>query len=533
MPSIMDLVREYSELEMRRNQRGGMLEPQAEIRYQALKFFLEFDLFPLPQIKSFEQMRVQERKKVVHSSEFKKPSDDKQDLQPLNAQKIDKPMEHAIVDSKAEDLASIISETSLPVSDLSSGKETASGAVSEINKGEQVVLPGELKVDTDSHLKKEDVLGMVEAIDEAMESIVIQSNEQKTSEIAELRTVDGAENINTDIKLSDVGLIDNEGLSTQANNVFENVIEPQEYGKTVDQVVVENILPEIPRSDDKTVNTEYSIDSKPSNFTERFEIESEPKYVVESPRVVKDEQHTDKMAQSYVDREELLVQNTTTQNQEEKKAEQLTINIEELIADLGNIPNGSSPPKQPDNGVNPLSIDFLSVFATGPQDLTASSTQQSLDDKVQPISLEEILPVDFAIPEQHKVAQIVDRVLIDSAVKAAIHTIDGDARRGIIRELRESSIEVELFADETYSHSTKIPTSEIKAIFILKQPSDKTIDISGQRISVKFKDERSISGISIDYTEDAKIFTLFPLEGTHSAKMIIVYRTFVEQVEKL
>ncbi|MFA6033908.1 MAG: hypothetical protein WC889_13485 [Myxococcota bacterium] len=46
MPSIIDLVSEYYQLDEQRTAAGGELAETSELRYQCLKFFLEFDMVP-------------------------------------------------------------------------------------------------------------------------------------------------------------------------------------------------------------------------------------------------------------------------------------------------------------------------------------------------------------------------------------------------------------------------------------------------------------------------------------------------------
>jgi len=67
----------------------------------------------------------------------------------------------------------------------------------------------------------------------------------------------------------------------------------------------------------------------------------------------------------------------------------------------------------------------------------------------------------------------------------------------------------------------------------MKHPQEKSVDASGIRLNVKFKDDRNIIGISPDYSDEAKVFTLIPADSAHSVRLIVIYRDFVDKVERI
>ncbi len=536
MPSIMDLVREYSELEMRRSQRGGMLEPQAEIRYQALKFFLEFDLFPLPSAKIAEQVRSYEKKKPVSTSEINKPAEENIEKEIISAgikeETLTEPSEPPPSDSVAQELVSVISETSLPVSETPAAPASLETEF-PVNKPEEIPAPQvDLKtIETQTQLNKEEVLDMVDAIDEAVENIVIPETAENPDNISATQQ---ATQDNT-VLLQDTPAgtePEKTELVSHIDNAFDNVIAPEDPGRTADQVVLENILPEFPQTITGAKGTEPQAEGITTELPDITEVvlETQPPKEAEPAPVIPAVNEPVTTGPG-VNIDELLKPITPSSDAPQPDIASQPINIDEIVP---NTQTEEFKPEMPaQTGPNPLQIDFLSGLGIAPQTSPPAPESQVNTDNQPNISIEEILPADFITVAAETNTTKPDRVFIDSPSKAAVHMVDGDARRGIIKELRETMNEVELFDDETFSNSTRIHISDIKAIFVMKHPGEKGTGAEGQRLNVRFKDDRSISGISPDYSDDAAVFTLYPADGTQSARMIIVYRGFVEQVDRL
>ncbi|MCX7959070.1 MAG: hypothetical protein N3B13_08495, partial [Deltaproteobacteria bacterium] len=510
-----------------------------EIRYQALKFFLEFDLFPFPQTRPTEQPKYYEKKKSVSSSEIKTDLEDKRAAEYISPDPKAQEQNHSghgntSTDAAAQELASVISETSLPVSEPNIQPGSPSETVSAgIGSESPAPLSDITNSETEPLLQKEEVLDMVDAIDEAVENIVIPEGPKSEENLKDSQCLDTAETTPVSLQNLKTTEEENKDISAHIDSAFENVIQAEDPGKTADQVVLENVLPEFPSVSEEVKTNEVLPDTIVSVPVEPVKEVQEGISVPEGgetlPKSVLNEAETSSIPSVNV--EELLITPEPVQIPTQSNPAEPAINIDEIIM---NMPaEETKEPVSKNSEINPLQIDFLSGLGmTTPQPEVFSDKKEAAESQPT-ISIEEILPADFIVPESPSPRQVSDRVLIDSPVKAAVHMVDGDARRGIIRELRESYSEVELFDDETFGHSTKIPVSDIKAVFIMKQAGEKSIEINGQRLNVRFRDERSISGIAPEYSDEAAVFILYPYESAQSARMIIVYRGFVDQVEKL
>ncbi len=538
MPSIMDLVREYSELEIKRNQRGGMLDPQSEIRYQALKFFLEFDLFPLPLIKPVEQTKNYERHKPTSRPEIKKIAEEKTILPDTPAEVEEKT--DILVESKpatdniANELASVISSTSLPTDDAMPLPEE------KIDPNLNTTAQTSQKEERDTTEKqiKEEVLDMVDAIDEAVQNIVLPeatppevTQNLETSPSAP--SSESSETAKAPAESIQDNIIDKTDLSTHIDNAFDNVIQLEDSGKIADEVVLENVLPEFP---DKSVKTS---DKKQEEVLPRSVLDTTNAIFEITPTIEpkQNQQEIDATpvqdispSAPAINIEELLSTEPPAE-ESEVSTPQPPINIDEIIT---KVPTETTP-QETNTGtdINPLQIDFLSGVDIATQIVNENIEPKVSTSELPPVSIEENNPLEFIVPESGSEKKAIDRVLLDTPSRAAVHMIDGDARRGVIKQLKESDSEIELYDDETSGHFTKIHISEIKAIFIIKHTGEKQTQVNGQMLNVKFKDDRTISGISTDYTDDTPVFTLYPVETTQSTKMIIVFRGFVDQVEKI
>lgn len=499
MPSIMDLVREYSELEIKRNERGGMLEPQAEIRYQALKFFLEFELFQIPEQKATYQSASYERR-VSHSS----LGTNKREVA-VERKGGDGPphssVEHPLPqdnNARSEELVSVISETSLPVSD----EQESPTAVREIS-------PPDLK----ESIKVENITEVIPPAPQPEEG------EDKTIAAAEIveelpRDMESAQPTPLNAPESH-RLIETEDLSSHIDSAFDNVINKEPVALRENVSIIEGVLADLPLAQPEEVGSDISATTPPDEKTPPSpptlqEVEAEA---------------TD------INIADILNQIEAATVQPVQPSETVSLNIEGILPQsnvekTSRVEVGSTQPESP-----PLNIDFLSEIEKQVDTKRATAT---VDEIASPSpTIEEILPTDIlspiSAPEDGKIITFVD-----SPVKAAVHMIEGDARRGIIRILNSSQDEIELFTDEKLERSVRLPIKDIKAIFLMRQQEDHLEEeIGGIRIKVRFKDDRSIEGISADYSENAQVFTLSPAMGRQSVKKIIIYRDFVESVETI
>ena len=539
MPSIMDLVREYSELEMKRAERGGMLEPQLEIRYQALKFFLEFELFPTQIIKSVESTKPIEKKKV--SDEIKKPVEqiEKTDA---GSKSPDGFVEKDQVQNRIEttaDLVSIISETTLPVSEDKTVPEPENKivdidipTVQDIESVEiaPVELPPKTPSEESSTMPKEEVVEMEEVVEEAVKNIVeqdavesknplgVESTEVSTNatDIVNAVVEESISVVEQPAEPKPIEVMDKSDLSEHIENAFNNVIQLDEADAGKVQPL-ENVLPDLPAMNQP--REEIAQQAVPP-------LEITP---IEAEEIMKNAE-----GQQPINIEDILSTALPSEVPSTEAAETPVLNIQELITPptVVEAPQAeiSPPQNEPQKADNQVNIDFLSGL-----DFTSPTPQNTITNDnantAPAISIEELVPQDIISPVNAQGGGV--REFVNSPTKAAVHMIDGDARRGIIKHLTDSQSEIEFFEDEKSDKAVKLPISSIKAIFVMKHPQEKSVDASGIRLNVKFKDDRNIIGISPDYSDEAKVFTLIPADSAHSVRLIVIYRDFIDKVDRI
>ena len=555
MPSIMDLVREYSELEMKRAERGGMLEPHLEIRYQALKFFLEFELFPAPMPKPVESIKPAEKRRVSEEiSRQREPVEKMKEEQIVTqaaAYTENREVQKGV--ESAENLASIISETTLPVSEdlkpetspIQSERIEVPEYQSPSGEENEKIEVSSLKIPDQegSNSVSEEVLEMEEVVDEALKNITDQGNIETSSSqsigvneeaipstIAVETSRSEVESAISPEQPSPERLMGDIDLSEHIESAFNNVIQLDETEQAKGGVA-ENILPDIDT---------IQMESTTQNMVSPQEIGQQDAIQVDINTTNPSLPQSDEGSQTVINIEDILSPAPpseppvaeTIDHQATNKEETPILNIEEIISQ----PPASeilkedllSPQIEQEKENRAINIDFLNAI-----DLAAQIPQEYEEKKTSEeppvISIDEIIPQEISLQQTSEGV----REFVSSPAKAAVHMVDGDARRGVIKHLTTSTTEVELFEDERSDRSVKLPISGIKAIFLMRQPQEKPLDVSGIRLNVKFKDERSIVGISPDYSDEATIFTLIPPDNSNPVKMIVVYKHFVEQVEMI
>jgi len=536
MPSIMDLVREYSELEFKRNQRGGMLEPQSEIRYQALKFFLEFDLFPMPSHRPADVLRSYDRKKETSSEEISRPSE----MNTLNETATYKAKENSVPDSKSEsietDLISVISETSLPINDTVESVSPVQKTAQEIFEPEASVSSNKsLNINPEEKIPEAEVVDIVEAVDEAVENVLLTDTSKSTAIEPENSPAITKDETSKNQESSVIDTIDQTDLSEHIDSAFDRVIQFEDVSDET-KADSENRSPDIPVTMQETTSK-----SEPSSVVEPTIKEILPDMQDVAGSVPEDDTKGGISIQeevalpSDINVEELLKPSIPASNGVAPDVMPPEINIEEIIMNVSSSDTShQNAQREQNNGIaDTPQIDFLSGLNI-PSETDAKSVKPDLEvKKPMEISLDEVIPGEISVSIPNAGQGNLGQVFINTPVRSAVHMIDGDARRGIIKELTDEMTEIDLFEDESLQNSTKIPVTAIKAIFVIKNTGEHNIELRGLRINVRFKDDRSISGISPDYSEDKQVFALYPEDNTQSIRMIIVYREFVEEVEIL
>jgi hypothetical protein len=118
---------------------------------------------------------------------------------------------------------------------------------------------------------------------------------------------------------------------------------------------------------------------------------------------------------------------------------------------------------------------------------------------------------------------------VDGEHRVIIHTIEGQVKRGTIRDvdLLESVIPLELqngFAPDS------IPASRIKAVFFMLPAGSRPLPNEGRKLRVTFKDGRQVAGFSTDYSGREQGFFLTPADNRTNTGRIFIYRGSVQSV---
>jgi hypothetical protein len=118
---------------------------------------------------------------------------------------------------------------------------------------------------------------------------------------------------------------------------------------------------------------------------------------------------------------------------------------------------------------------------------------------------------------------------VEGEHRVIIHTIEGQVKRGIIRDvdLLEESIALE---QQTGFAPERIPGKRVKAIFFMLPPGGRQPQAEGQKVRVTFSDGRQMAGFSRDFSEGAQGFFFTPVDNRTNTARIFVYRSNVQAV---
>jgi hypothetical protein len=121
----------------------------------------------------------------------------------------------------------------------------------------------------------------------------------------------------------------------------------------------------------------------------------------------------------------------------------------------------------------------------------------------------------------------VGSAFIDGEHRVIVHTIEGQVKRGVVRDvdLLDSVIPLEL-----QSGTERIPAGRVKAIFFMTTSGARQPAPSGQKIRVTFGDGRQIAGYSTDFRGSEAGFFLVPADNRTNTARIYVFRSSVQSV---
>jgi hypothetical protein len=154
---------------------------------------------------------------------------------------------------------------------------------------------------------------------------------------------------------------------------------------------------------------------------------------------------------------------------------------------------------------------------------------QSLEANVQ--FLQTLPPADF-VPAPPLVAVSPERgstSRVQGEHRVIIHTIEGQVKRGTIRDLDLTHPTIPL--EQTGADLETIPTGQVKAIFFMATgANDKPPAAQGQKIRVTFLDGRQVAGFSDDFNGADPGFFVTPSDGRTNTARIYIFRSSVQSV---
>ena len=112
--------------------------------------------------------------------------------------------------------------------------------------------------------------------------------------------------------------------------------------------------------------------------------------------------------------------------------------------------------------------------------------------------------------------------------RVILHTVEGQVKRGVLRDTRLSDDVVGLEAQP--GAVEKIPRPRIKAIFFMLPAGQKAPTPKGDKLRVTFKDGRQLAGFSIDHRGSGIGFFVVPADNRTNTERIFIYRSSVEKV---
>ncbi|MGQ0503818.1 MAG: DUF6982 domain-containing protein [Myxococcaceae bacterium] len=119
--------------------------------------------------------------------------------------------------------------------------------------------------------------------------------------------------------------------------------------------------------------------------------------------------------------------------------------------------------------------------------------------------------------------------LIKGEHRVVVHTVEGQVKRGTIRDAELSAATLVLQPQGGGAKET-IPKDRIKAVFFMAAPGSRPAPLTGKKIKVTFLDGRQIAGASTDYEENVSGFFLVPADTRAHTSRIYVLSAAVKNV---
>ena len=110
-----------------------------------------------------------------------------------------------------------------------------------------------------------------------------------------------------------------------------------------------------------------------------------------------------------------------------------------------------------------------------------------------------------------------------------LHTVDGQVKRGLLVDAALDAVELALVPQGPGAPEI-VATDNVKAIFFMLAPGEKSATPEGKKVRVTFRDGRQVAGYSPDYVEGTIGFFMIPADTRTNTGRIWVYQLAVRQV---
>jgi hypothetical protein len=129
-------------------------------------------------------------------------------------------------------------------------------------------------------------------------------------------------------------------------------------------------------------------------------------------------------------------------------------------------------------------------------------------------------------------AAVSSSSFIEGEHRVIIHTIEGQVKRGTIRNLDLVLDDTIPLEQQVGREPERIPTARVKAIFFMLPLGTKPPPLTGDKIRVAFKDGRQVAGYSHDHAGADIGFFMVPADNRTNTARIFVFRNSVQNVAK-
>jgi len=113
-------------------------------------------------------------------------------------------------------------------------------------------------------------------------------------------------------------------------------------------------------------------------------------------------------------------------------------------------------------------------------------------------------------------------VVIPGEARVILHTMEGQVKRGALRDADLAAEIVELHL--TNGGVEAVPRGRVKAVFFMLAPGSKVPEPNGDKVRVTFKDGRQVAGFSQDHRQGGVGFFVVPADNRTNTQRIFIFR---------